>query len=141
LLTKVTINKVELSQTYINDSKENGYNAIDYLHVEDMVIKWGLSEEVTMYSSSWEKSSGRLKSSEHNGHEEYIQQYHNVCHARLSGNNDPILICKFIPSENKAPNLFVAYISDHRQMFGYNYEKSDPKRMREIRNKNEEKLP
>lgn len=141
MLTKIRINDVEISQTLIEDSRSNGYEVIDYPQIETIISGWLSTKEVYMYTISNEKLLGRVKSTEHNGSAEYIPQYHNVCHARVSGSNDPILICKFTPSENKEPTIFVAYLSDHPKMFGHPYEKSNPRRMREIRNKNENKLP
>ena len=141
MLTRITLNDVELSEDLIKDSRTNGFELTDYPNTQSIIRGWLSSLEVTMYTSFQERSLGRVKSTEYNGKGEYIPQYHNVCHARVCGEHDPILICKFIPSENKDPNLFVAYLSNHQKMFGANYEKNNPRRMREIRNSNEDKLP
>ncbi|OEE78919.1 hypothetical protein [Vibrio genomosp. F6] len=143
MLTKKTINDVEISPSIVEDSRSNGYELTNFPQVQQLAAKWLQDKEIEIYTEVNERQFGRLKSTEKDGDGNQIMHYHNVFHARLTGNNDPILIVKLKLSDkvNVAPNLFVAYISDHNQMFGRPYEKDDPRRMREIRTANSDKLP
>ncbi|EHI9243097.1 hypothetical protein J9100_004449 [Vibrio vulnificus] len=143
MLTTKTISDVEINPSIIEDSRSNGYELTDYPQVQQLAQQWLTNKEIEIYTEIRERQFGRVKSSENDGEGNYIMQYHNVFHARLTSDSDPLLIVKLKLSESvsSAPNLFIAYISDHNQMFGKQYEKGDPRRMREIRNANSDKLP
>lgn len=135
------INDVQVSPSIIDDSRANGYELTEHPQVQQLARKWLSDKKIEIYTCIHDRQVGRAKSSEYDGNGDYIQQYNNTYHTRLSGNNDPILIIKLLISENETFDLWIGYISDHNQMFGKGYEKCDPKRMREIRNSNVDKLP
>jgi hypothetical protein len=135
---------VEISPSIIDDSRNNGYEVTDfYEYIYKLIDVWITNTEIAIYTETNERQFGRAKSSEKNAQGDYIMEYHNVLHVRLSNENDPLLILKLKLSRSIsiAPTIFVAYISDHNQMFGLPYEKNNYRRMKEIRKVNSDKLP
>ncbi|HIF9187494.1 TPA: hypothetical protein ACX6PH_000424 [Photobacterium damselae] len=133
-LEKRAIEDATINQLFGVLSEEFGYDYTEWLdEILALQDKWQKQGFVEVYSSDKYKEYGRVKDSslKHGASPWYIGIYH----ARLmdNGDNDPLVIVKFHETET-GEIVDMKLMLDHPEIFGKDArEKSDPARMKEIR--------
>ncbi|WP_386697382.1 hypothetical protein [Lonepinella sp. MS14436] len=122
---------VQLNSLFSEISKELGFTDEMLKQYEDnifdLLIQWENQGYVEIYENDSERKIGRLKDS--NSVVGSSPWYIDLFHARISENNDPLLVLR----RDDEFSFSVRFLANHNQLFGSKTEKNQPDLMRKIR--------
>lgn len=127
--------KVTLNSLFREISFLFGFKDEDLKKYEDdifsLMVAWETKGYVEVYFRNEDREKGRLKQSDLvNGS---VPWYIDVYHARISENNDPLIVLKKDNENEDCCSFSIRFLVNHDQIFGKREEKNDKERMKQIR--------
>lgn len=128
---KRVVATVELHKLFREISKQLGFTDQDLARYEDNIFDllelWEQQGFIEIYEQDFERAFGRIKdSSRALG---AIPWYLDLYHARISENNDPLLVLR----QDNQNSFSIRFLTDHDMMFGSAEQKHHRKLMALIR--------
>lgn len=138
------ISSVKVNELFASFSLDYNYDPSDYAHeLATLIHIWEEQGYVEIYQTIQDRDYGKIKSSEEDGNGNFIYQYCDLYHARVSTNgHDPLVVVKFHEDDEDSETEYVSlrFLSDHEQLFGSVNQKANRAKLKIIRDRADTKI-